>query len=134
MLPSARAARLDAGALDDERHAPGVLVEVLLALQAVAADRDAVVGGVEDVGVVELAHRLELLEHAADLDVDVLAAGELAAELVADGPLVATLPDAADGDFVAEAGVAVVERMGGQIVDGQRRRLGIRRRRTVLSV
>ena len=66
-----------------------------------AADGDAVVGGVEDVGIVELAHRLELLEDPADLVVDVLAAGELAAQLVADGPLVATLPDAADADLVA---------------------------------
>ena len=116
------------GPFDDERHAPGVLVEVLLALQAVAADRHAVVGGVEDVGVVEFAHRLELLEDAADLDVDVFAAGELAAEFVADRALVALLPDAADGHFVAQVRVAVVEGMRGQVVDRQRRLLRVRGR------
>ena len=57
--------------------------------------------------------------------------GELAAQLVADGPLVAMLPDAADGDLVAEAGVAVGERVRGQVVGGELRGPGIRRRRTV---
>ena len=101
-----------------------MLVEVLLALQAVTADGDAVVGGVEDVRVVELARRLELPEHPADLEVDVLAARELAAHFVADGPLVAALPDAADGDLVAEAGVAVGERVRGQVVGGELRARG----------
>ena len=59
-----------------------------------------------------------LLEHAADLDVDVLAARELAAQLVANGALVAILPDAADGVFVAQAGMAVGKRMRGQVIRG----------------
>ena len=129
------AAGFDAGALHDERHAPRVLVEILLPLQAVTADCHAVVGRIENDGVFELAHGLEFCEHAADLDVDVLAACELAAEFVADGPLVAPLPHAADGHFVAQAGVAVIEGMRGEIVRRQFRLLGIGgRRRTLVSV
>ena len=121
-------AGLNAGPLGDEGDAPRVLVEILFSLQAVAADRDAVVGGVKDVGVVELAHGCELGEDASDLDVDGLGAGEFAAELVADRALVATLPDAAHGDLVAKTGMAVRKGMGGQIVFGKGGLLGMRGR------
>ena len=74
------AAGHDARALDDHRHAPGVLVEVLFSLQAVASDGHAVVGGVEDVGVVKFARFCEFREDAAELDVDVflMAGGRMA--------------------------------------------------------
>ena len=119
----------DAGAFDDEGHTPGVLVEVLFAHEAMATNRDAVVGGVEDVGVVELAHGFELLEDAADLNVDVLTASELATELVADAGFVAPLPDTAHGDFIAHVGVGVVKGVGGEVVGGQGRLQGVQGRR-----
>ena len=76
-------ARGEPRALTNKGHPDRMLVEVLLALQAMAADRHAVVGRVDDQGVVELADLLEPAEDAADLLVDVLVAGELPAELVA---------------------------------------------------
>ena len=51
--------RLDAWAFDDHGHTPGVLVEVLFSLQAVATNGNAVIGSVEDVGVVEFTHGFE---------------------------------------------------------------------------
>ena len=91
------------GPFDDERNSPGVFVEVLFSLQAVPADRHAVIGGVEDVGVVQFAHFLELLQHAADLDVDVFAAGKFASQFVANRALVAAFPDAADLLFITQS-------------------------------
>ena len=52
-MPCTRPFILDAGAGDDVGDAPGVLIEVLSPLESVAADGHAVVGGVDDVGVVE---------------------------------------------------------------------------------
>lgn len=51
---------LDAWSFDDEGHAPGVLVEVLFAHETMAANGDAVIGGVEDVGIVQFASLFEL--------------------------------------------------------------------------
>ncbi len=122
----------NAGALDDIGDAPGVFVEVLFALQAVTTDGHAVVGGVDDVGVVEFAHGGEFIQDTADLDVDVFIAGKFAAEFVADGALVAACPDAADFHFVAQAGMTVVEGMGGEVVDGELRLFVVGYRQRVL--
>ena len=59
--------------------------------------RHSVVGRVEDVRIVQLAHRLEFREHATDLDVNVLTTGKLPAELVSDlvsAGLAVKLPEA----------------------------------------
>src|SRR5262245_65662206 len=94
-----------------------MLVEVLLALESVPANRDAMVGGVEDVRVIELAHRFELCQDPPDLDIDVLAASEVATELVADRALVSILPDAADLRLIALVGqVRCLKRMGGSVI------------------
>ena len=103
------AAFFHTGAFDDVRDAPGVLVEVLFSLETVPADGHAVVGGVNDVGVIELAHRFDFLEDAADLDVDAFGASELAADFITDGGFIAILPNAGDADFITEVGVAVGE-------------------------
>ena len=103
-----------------------MLVEVLLALQAVSADGHAVVCRVDDVGVLQLAHLIELLQDAPDLGVDVLVAGELAADLIADGRLVAALHHPLDPDLISQAWVSVVEGMRRQVVLGERGRLGVR--------
>ena len=66
-----RDARLDAWTFGDEWYAPGVLIEVLFSLQAMAADRNSMVGCIEDVCVVELAHRFQLLQDTTDLEIDV---------------------------------------------------------------
>ena len=125
-------APLDSRSLHDEGNPPGVLVEVLLALQAVAANGHPVVGGVNHVGVVQFPHCLQLAENPADLDVDVLAAGELATEFVTDGPLVAPGPDTLDPHLVPDRHVGVVKRMPGQVVGRKGRLLRIRRRQGVL--
>jgi hypothetical protein len=109
----------DAGTFGDEGHAPGVFVEILFPLQAVAADGHAVIGGVDDVRVFEFTHGFEPGEDAADLDVDGFGAGELAADFVADGAFVAALPDAAHRHLVADIVVAVRKRMRRQPVFGQ---------------
>jgi hypothetical protein len=109
-----------------------MLIQVLLPLQPMPPDRHAVVSGVEDVGVVEFSHLFELLEYATDLDIDVLAARELAADLVADGRLVAPLPDATDIHLVPELRMSMRKRMSGQVVRRQRRQLVIQDRRVVL--
>ncbi len=114
------ATRFNAGAFDDHRHAPGVLVEVLFSLQTVATDGDAVIGRVKNVGVFEFAHFLEPGENATDLDIDVFRTGILASDLVADGGFIATVPDAADGLFIAHIPVSIVERMLGQPVGRER--------------
>lgn len=124
MFPGARLPGL-MQSLDDHRDTPGVLVEVLFSLQPVAADGDAVVGGVEDVGVFKLAHFLKPCENAADLDVDDFRAGVVAADLVADRRLVAAIQHAADRLLVAHVAVGVVEWMGGQPVGRQRRLFGV---------
>ena len=78
-----------------------MFVEILFPLQAVAADRHPMIGSVEDVGVLELAHLFEFLENAADLDVDIFATGILTTEFVADRAFVPFLPDSFHADFVA---------------------------------
>ena len=118
-------ARLDAGTFDDHGHAQGVLVEVLFPLKAVATDRDAVIGGVEDVGVVEFTHGFEFREHAGDLSVDVLRAGHVAPALVADGGFVPPLPNAFHTDLVAQSGMTVEEGMLGQVIQRQGRLQGV---------
>src|SRR5688500_7076327 len=56
-------AGFDAGSFGDEGYAPAMLVQVLFPLQAMAADRNSVIGSVEDVGVIQLAYGLQLLQH-----------------------------------------------------------------------
>ena len=109
-----------------------MVVQVLFALQAVTSDGHAVVGRVEDVRVVQLAHRFEFLQHAADLNVDVLTAGELPAQFVSDRALIPLVPDTAHVHLVAHRHVGVVEGMGRQVVAWQCRLLRIGRRKNVL--
>ena len=128
-VPLRTRAGRDAGALDDQRHAPCVLVKILFALQAVPANRHAVVGGVNNKCVFEFAHRLEFFQHAANLGVDVFATRKLPANLVPDRALVASLPDAGHVHFITQPRVAVVEGMLGQPVDRQLGRVGAGGRR-----
>ena len=60
-----------------------MFVEVLLAHESVPADRDAMIRGVNDVGVFQLPHLLEFPKDQPDLIVDVLDAGVLPAKFVA---------------------------------------------------
>src|SRR5438034_8745742 len=55
---------------DNERHANGVIVKVLLAEEAMMADGEAVIGREENPGVVGQAAPVELIENAADLRVE----------------------------------------------------------------
>ena len=125
--------RLHTRPLHDEGHPPGVFVEILLALQAVATDRHAMVGRVEDPRVVELAHRRELLEHPADLPVDIFTARVFAAQFIANRVRVPAIPHSAHRHLVADIHVAMIEGVPGQPVAGQRRllQIGGRRRRPV---
>ena len=75
---------------------------------------------VENEGIVQLAHRFELLQHATDLDVDVFTAREFATQFITNGSLIAFFPHAADSYFVAQIRMAMMEGMGREIVDRQR--------------
>ena len=130
-IPLRATAGFDAGALHDERHAPGVLVQILFALQPVPTNGHAVIGGINNVRVVQLAHRLELGEHTADLLVDVFAAGKLPTNLIADGAFIAPLPNARHFHLIAQSRMAVGERMFRQIIDRQLRLLVIGRRQRI---
>ena len=105
-----------------------MFVQILFPLQSVPADGHAVVGGVDDVSVVQLAHRLELGKHAANLLVDVFAAGKLPTNLIAYGAFVTPLSNASHLYRIAKARVAMVKGVFGQPVDGQIRLLRIGRR------
>ncbi len=62
------------------------------------------VRGIDDIGIVQFAHRLEFRKHAADLDINVFAAGKLSTNFIANGSLVASFPYAANCNFVAQLG------------------------------
>jgi hypothetical protein len=97
--------------LRSERDAPGVLIEILLPLQTMPSDRHPMIGGIDDIRVVQLSHRLEFLQHTTDLDIDVLATCELTTNFVSNGPFVTPFPNTTHGNFVAQARVTVWERM-----------------------
>ena len=78
-----------------------------------------VIGGIENVGVFQLAHLFELGHDAPDFDVDILAARELASDLIANGTLVSILPNAAHLHLVAKSRVSVMKRMLRQVVAGK---------------
>lgn len=84
-----------------------------------ASDRHAMIRAVEDAGVVQLAHGFKPPEHAADLDIDVLAAGEFASKFVSNRAFVAFVPDTADVDLIPHCHVRIVEGMSGKVVHGQ---------------
>ena len=94
-----------------------MLVEVLLSLQPVAANRHSVIRSVEDVCVFELTHLLQFLQYAGHLMIDVLGAGQLTTDFVSNGALVPVFPYSADRDLVAQARVTVVKRMLGQPIE-----------------
>ena len=113
----------DAGAGDDERAAHAVLVEALLAQQPVAAQRQAVVGRVDDDRVVRVPRLLQRREDPPDLLVEVGDETVVLAELVADdlaGPGVRREVLVAD-----VLGHAVVERVLGQEVLRERRAIPV---------
>ena len=106
----------DARASDDQRHAHGVLVEVLLTDETVRTASHTRVGGVDDDGIGGEGRRIHGIEHAADLDVQkahvtiILGQHRLHIDLGA-RPLHQLL--------VADDHLAVVERMLGQEVRRQ---------------
>ena len=108
-VPLGTGSGLDSRAFHQIRHAPRVLVEVLFPHQSMTTDRDAVVGGVEDVGVLQLAHRLETVKDATDLDIDVFDAGIFPSDFIPDRDRVAILPNAAHRDLVTQVGVSVMK-------------------------
>ena len=73
--------RWHAGAGDDEGDADRMVVQTLLAEEAVLADSQAIVGGEYDDGVVFLAGLFQGVEHAADLVVKVADNGCVFAEM-----------------------------------------------------
>ena len=101
---------------DDQGHADGVLVHVLLAVQAVAADRQPLVAREDDDRVVRLAGLLQGGQDAADLRVHVRDHGIVQGQLLADRS-----GSARPGQelLVPAAEVAVVERMLGEEVRRQ---------------
>ncbi len=93
-----------------------------------AANGHAVVGGVDHVGVIQFAHRIELPQHPPDLDIDIFTAGKLSPDLVADGPFIAPLPYALYPYLVSHGGMPVVEGMRRQVIDGKPGLPGVGRR------
>ena len=86
-----------------------MIIQVLLTLQTMATNRHAVVGGINDIGILNLTHGLEFLEHASNLNIDIFTAGELPADFVTDRPFIAPLPNALDPHFIAYRRVTVIK-------------------------
>jgi len=84
-----------------------------------------VVGGAEDIGVIDFSCFFEFLENTPDLDIDIFATGVFASDFVADRDFIAVISDAANVDFVPHIAMTVIERMSGQVIRGERRLLGI---------
>ena len=109
----------DAGAADDEGRAHRVFEYALFAEEAMAAEGEAVVGGVDDDGVVGETAGFERGEEAADLGVEVLDHCVVFGELVA------------DHRFGARPGteVFVAAAAHGAVVEGELRKKVFRERR-----
>ncbi len=74
---------------------------------------------------------LEAIEHSTNLDIDVLTAGELASQFVADGGFITIPPDTFHIDFITYLHVGVVERVSRQVVGRQWRLSGVSSRQVV---
>ncbi len=118
----ARLAPRHAGAGEDQRHPHRVLVEVLLAHQAVLADRQAVVAGHDDDGVVGEAALLQHVEQAAGLRVQV---GDHRVVLGDVAPHLRLVARVGGQQLVADVQRAVVERVARQEVGRQRQPLRV---------
>ena len=110
------AARFDSWSSNDHRYPPGVLVEILFSHQSVPTHRDAVISRVKDVGVFQLAHCLEFVEHSAYLPIDILDTGVLSAQLVSNGGFISLEQNSLNGDLVAKSGMTMMERVSGKVV------------------
>jgi len=119
-----------------QRHVHATeLVQVLLAQQAVLAQRKAVVAGHDEQGVVQLAGLAQGLEHAAHLGVEIggrcIIAGQFPRQRRVG-------PRPGQRHLVAHGHLAVVERMKGKEVDRharhRRRILGVELRRGILRI
>ena len=99
-----------------------MVVEVLLAEEPVAADRQAVVAGEDDEGLPGLAAGREGIEDAADLGVEVLDRRVVIGEVLADHP---GRSRPGGEPLVTDLQRPVVERMPGQEVPGQWRLVGV---------
>ena len=86
-----------------------MLIQVLFSLQTMSTDCHAVVRCIDNVGIVQLSCLSQLLQHLADLDVDIFAACEFSPQFVTDGSLVSIFPDTADSDFVPKIWMPVME-------------------------
>ena len=57
-----------------------MVIQVLFALQTMTTNGHAMVSGVDDIGILNLAQGLEFLESATNLDIDIFTAGKLPAD------------------------------------------------------
>ena len=76
-----------AGVAHEEGHAQGFLVHQALVEPAVIAEEEALVGGVDDDGVVGQAFGVEVIEQPADVVVDALDAAQVVLDVDLVGPL-----------------------------------------------
>ena len=113
-------------------NSPGVLIEVLLSLQPVSANRHSVIRSVENICIVELSHLIQFLQYAGHLKIDVLGTGQLTANFVPYGALVPVSPYSANRDLVAQSRVTMVKGMLGQPVERKLGSLRINRRQRLL--
>jgi deoxyribodipyrimidine photolyase-like uncharacterized protein len=84
-----------------------------------ATDGDTMIRGVKNQRVFQFAQILQFLYDFPDLLIDVFAAGEFAAQLITDRGRITAVPDAADGNFIANIGMGVIEGVLRQIVGWQ---------------
>ncbi len=103
-----------------------------VSLKSVSTNRHAVIGSVDDVSVLQFAHRFELLQDAIELDVDVFGARELSSQFIANRRFIAPFPHAGDFHFVAQSWMTVMKGMGRQIIEGQSRLQRVERRWSAL--
>ena len=109
-----------------------MLIQILFSLQTVTTNRHPVVGGVNNVGVVQLTHFLELLEHLANLNIDIFRARHFAAKLIANRAFITLFPNPAHRYFIAKIRMPVRKGMSRKVIHRQSRLLLIGRRQSIL--
>ena len=93
-----------------------MFVKILLSLKAVSSDRHAVVRSVKNIGILQFTHGVKFLQNSPDLNINIFAAGKLAAKFISNCFFISVRPDSTDTYFVADSHVGIIKRMSREVV------------------